>query len=137
MYRPADSLRPAARALVAAALAACALVAACGGPDFDTDAPRALILGMDGLDHRLIERWLDEGKLPNLERLRREGGFRPLTTSIPPESPVAWSNFITGMNPGGHGIYDFFLLFLHSRLCLLRLGLLLHTWPHQFGNFLR
>ena len=45
--------------------------------------------------------------LPNLDRLRHMGGFRRLGTSIPPQSPVAWSNVITGMDPGGHGIFDF------------------------------
>lgn len=45
--------------------------------------------------------------MPNCQRLISEGGFRPLQTSDPPQSPVAWSNFISGTNPGGHGIFDF------------------------------
>jgi len=113
VFPPVESLRfRGAARLAAAALVgiALALAAGCGGTRFDTGAKRILILGMDGLDPRLVSQWLEEGKLPNLDRLRRQGGFRPLTTSVPPESPVAWSNFITGMNPGGHGIYDFFLL---------------------------
>src|ERR1035438_3912855 len=48
---------------------------------------------------------LAEGKMPNFARLAQEGSFRRLTTSIPPQSPVAWSNLITGMNAGGHGIF--------------------------------
>jgi hypothetical protein len=48
-----------------------------------------------------------EGKLPNLARLAREGTFKPLGTTNPPESPVAWASFATGLNPGGTGIYDF------------------------------
>src|SRR5260370_7188473 len=48
-----------------------------------------------------------EGKMPNFARLAEQGSFRRLTTSIPPQSPVAWSNLITGMNAGGHGIFDF------------------------------
>ena len=48
-----------------------------------------------------------EGKMPNFAKLEAQGDFRPLTTSIPPQSPVAWSNLITGMNAGGHGIFDF------------------------------
>jgi len=48
-----------------------------------------------------------EGKMPNFARLAAHGDFRELTTSIPPQSPVAWSNLITGMNAGGHGIFDF------------------------------
>ncbi len=45
--------------------------------------------------------------MPNFAKLEAQGGFRQLTTSIPPQSPVAWSNLITGMNAGGHGIFDF------------------------------
>ncbi len=82
-------------------------LAACG-TSFQDDAPRLLVIGMDGLDHKLMEQWMNEGKLPNFARLRAAGGFRPLTTSIPPESPVAWSNMSRGMNPGGHGVKDFF-----------------------------
>src|SRR5207248_7780589 len=43
----------------------------------------------------------------NFKALMAEGDFRPLQTSMPPQSPVAWSTFMTGMDPGGHGIYDF------------------------------
>lgn len=68
---------------------------------------KLLILGFDGMDPHLTNIWMSQGKLPSFERLRRQGGFSPLQTSIPPQSPVAWSNFITGMNPGGHGIFDF------------------------------
>ena len=59
------------------------------------------------MDYELTRRFMAEGKLPNLQRLAESGGFSPLTTSIPPQSPVAWSEFITGMDAGGHGIYDF------------------------------
>ena len=45
--------------------------------------------------------------MPNFARLAAQGSFRRLTTSIPPQSPVAWSNMITGMNAGGHGVFDF------------------------------
>ena len=45
--------------------------------------------------------------MPNFSALAQQGSFRRLTTSIPPQSPVAWSNLITGMNAGGHGIFDF------------------------------
>ena len=46
-------------------------------------------------------------ELPNLNTLRQRGSFRRLATTIPPQSPVAWSSVITGMDPGGHGIFDF------------------------------
>jgi len=68
---------------------------------------KVLILGFDGMDPHLTSIWMDQGKLPAFKRLRDQGDFCPLRTSIPPQSPVAWSNFITGMNPGGHGIFDF------------------------------
>ena len=66
-----------------------------------------IVLGIDGMDPQLLGRFIGEGKLPNFAKLEAAGDFRPLTTSIPPQSPVAWSNLITGMNAGGHGIFDF------------------------------
>ena len=73
-----------------------------------TDSARkVLILGMDGVDPHLLKVWMDEGKLPTFRRLAVQGGFSPLRTSNPPQSPVAWANFIAGTNPGGHGIFDF------------------------------
>lgn len=68
---------------------------------------RVVILGLDGLDHTLTARWLDEGKLPNLAALRDQGCFKPLASTLPPISPVAWSSFQTGVNPGKHNIFDF------------------------------
>jgi len=68
---------------------------------------KVLILGFDGLDPQILERLIKAGKLPNFKALMDSGDYRPLATSIPPLSPVAWANFITGMNPGGHGIFDF------------------------------
>ncbi|MFC2167877.1 alkaline phosphatase family protein [Acidobacteriota bacterium] len=68
---------------------------------------KILVLGLDGLDPHLLNIFMDQGKLPSFSRLRSQGDFKPLRTSNPPQSPVAWSNFITGMNPGGHGIFDF------------------------------
>jgi len=62
---------------------------------------------MDGLDPQIVERLMQQGKLPNFSVLKERGDFRRLATSVPPLSPVAWSNFITGMDPGGHGIFDF------------------------------
>ena len=68
---------------------------------------RVVILGFDGMDPELAERYMSEGKLPNLAKLREHGTFRNLATTIPPISPVAWSSFLTGVNPGKHNIYDF------------------------------
>jgi predicted AlkP superfamily phosphohydrolase/phosphomutase len=68
---------------------------------------KLIILGIDGMDPQLLKQFLAEGKMPNFSALARKGSFRLLTTSIPPQSPVAWSNLITGLNAGGHGIFDF------------------------------
>ena len=69
--------------------------------------PRVVILGLDGLDPILVEQFLDEGLLPNFARLRDEGTYSRLGTTWPPLSPVAWSSFSTGTNPGKHNIFDF------------------------------
>jgi predicted AlkP superfamily phosphohydrolase/phosphomutase len=91
-------------ALVALALAAIA----CGGPARGaTSRPTVIVLGFDGMDYELTKQMMAEGRLPNLSKLAARGAFRPLGTSMPPQSPVAWSNFITGLDAGGHGIYDF------------------------------
>lgn len=78
-------------------------------PAVFADHPRVVVLGIDGMDPEIlaeaIEKYPDE--MPHFRRLVEEGGIHSLGTSIPPQSPVAWSNFITGRNPGGHGIYDF------------------------------
>jgi predicted AlkP superfamily phosphohydrolase/phosphomutase len=68
---------------------------------------RVVILGLDGLDHRLAEKFIAEGKLPNLAALRNRGDFKPLWSTLPPISPVAWATFQTGVNPGKHNIFDF------------------------------
>ena len=68
---------------------------------------RVIVLGIDGMDHSLLSQFIAEGRLPNFERLASAGSRTPLETTMPPLSPVAWSTFITGMDPGGHGIYDF------------------------------
>ena len=70
---------------------------------------KMIVLGLDGMDPVLTKMWIDEGRLPAFRKLLLQGGdFRPLRTSLPPQTPVAWSNFTTGMDPGGHGIFDFF-----------------------------
>jgi len=73
-------------------------------------AKPVVILGVDGMDpeilQEVIERYPD--RMANFRWLVAQAdGIHSLGTSTPPQSPVAWSNFITGMNPGGHGIFDF------------------------------
>jgi len=90
-------------------LAACAvaLAAGCGGGAHVVAGQKVIVLGIDGFDHQLTRDLLAAGRLPNLARLAQQGGFTPLATSTPPLSPVAWSTFITGLDPGAHGIFDF------------------------------
>ena len=68
---------------------------------------KLVILGFDGVDAKLTQRWMDEGKLPHLAALARQGTFAPLLSTIPSQTPVSWSTFSTGLNPGRHGIFDF------------------------------
>lgn len=84
------------------------LLGACSGSSADTpQGHRVLVLGIDGMDHALAERLMGEGRMPNFARLAANGGFSGLGTSIPPQSPVAWSDFTTGLDAGDHGIFDF------------------------------
>jgi len=68
---------------------------------------KVIVIGVDGMDPGLSESMMKAGLLPNLEKLRASGGFSRLGTSTPPQSPVAWANFINGAGPGSHGIFDF------------------------------
>jgi predicted AlkP superfamily phosphohydrolase/phosphomutase len=68
---------------------------------------KAIFLGFDGLDPVITEKLMSEGRLPNLARLRDQGSYRHLRTTFPALSPVAWSTFATGVNPGKHNIFDF------------------------------
>ncbi|MBV8519898.1 MAG: alkaline phosphatase family protein [Acidobacteria bacterium] len=68
---------------------------------------KVIVLGFDGVDAGYTERWMNEGKLPNLARLRAEGTFRPLLPTTPAQTPVSWSTFSTGIDPGRTGIFDF------------------------------
>lgn len=68
---------------------------------------RVVVLGLDGLDHGVTSQLLAEGKLPNLAKLQSQGSFHALGSTLPPISPVAWSTFQTGVNPGKHNIFDF------------------------------
>lgn len=72
-----------------------------------TQGKKVIVLGMDGLDPKIMERLMEAGELPNFSGLRETGTYSPLQTSNPPQSPVAWSNMATGCNPGKHGIFDF------------------------------
>lgn len=68
---------------------------------------RVVLIGLDGLDPELVQRFMDAGRLPHMKRLAAKGAFSKLRTTFPAMSPVAWSSFATGVNPAKHGIYDF------------------------------
>jgi len=68
---------------------------------------RVVIVGLDGLDPKLAEKYMAQGKMPNFSKLKESGTFNPLQTTYPSISPVAWSSFLTGVNPGKHNIFDF------------------------------
>ena len=70
-------------------------------------ARRVLVIGLDGLEPSIVEPMVAAGELPNLARIRERGGYSRLATTFPAQTPVAWSSFATGTNPGGHGIFDF------------------------------
>lgn len=95
-----DLLRGAAAG--AAALASGCWVGGRGGPPRATGT-KVIVIGVDGMDPRMCGDLMAQGRLPNLAKLY----CSPLGTSIPPQSPVAWANFITGAGPGAHGIFDF------------------------------
>ncbi len=81
---------------------------------------RVVIVGFDGMDPRRAERLMDDGRMPHLAALHASGTFAKLGSTCPPMSPVAWSTFSTGVNPGKHGIYDF--LSRDLRTCLPELS---------------
>lgn len=68
---------------------------------------RAVLIGLDGLDPKLVRQFMDEGRLPNMQKLANAGMMSELDTTYPAMSPVAWSTFATGVQPAKHGIYDF------------------------------
>ncbi len=73
----------------------------------DPNGKKVVVLGLDGMEPKIIQALMDQGRAPNFKKLAQMGAFKPLQTTMPALSPVAWSSFITGMTPGGHGIPDF------------------------------
>ncbi|MDJ0839413.1 MAG: alkaline phosphatase family protein [Acidobacteriota bacterium] len=68
---------------------------------------KVVVLGFDGADHQIVEEMMAAGQLPNLTRLKEIGSYAPLMPTNPPQTPVSWSTFATGLNPGRTGIFDF------------------------------
>jgi predicted AlkP superfamily phosphohydrolase/phosphomutase len=116
-----------------------------------------VILGFDGVDARIVEQMMAAGRLPNLAALKGRGGYSPLTPTVPAQTPVSWATFTTGLDPGGHEIFDFLkrnpadrvptfavaeettapLLFGRSNPLLLGLAAALLFWIAGLAVFLR
>jgi predicted AlkP superfamily phosphohydrolase/phosphomutase len=80
----------------------------CGSKSIgSTTGKKVIVLGLDGLDPNIIQRLMEANRAPNFKKLASTGVFERLGTTMPALSPVAWSSFITGLTPGGHGIPDF------------------------------
>jgi predicted AlkP superfamily pyrophosphatase or phosphodiesterase len=93
--------------LAFATLLAVAMMAGAACRQRPASSGRVIVLAFDGLDYELTRSLIEQGRLPNFARLARTGGFSPLATTMPPQSPVAWSTFTTGLEPAQHGIFDF------------------------------
>ena len=118
------------------AIAALAMALACSGParrPASRFSQKLVILGFDGMDPHLLQQWMDEGKLPNIAKLAKQGGFYPLQTTHSPESPTAWASFATGVNAGKHNIYDF--LVRDTATYLPDLGMVTRTPPKFLFNY--
>ena len=68
---------------------------------------RCLIIGLDGAEWSIVRKMCEQGKLPNLGKLIKEGATAPLNSTNPPMTLPSWSSMLTGCNPGAHGIFDF------------------------------
>ncbi|MCZ6824654.1 MAG: alkaline phosphatase family protein [Gemmatimonadetes bacterium] len=80
---------------------------------------RLIVVGLDGQDPGLTDRYMEEGRLPNFKRLAEEGCYHRLRSTYPSISPVAWSSFATGVHPAKHNIFDFLNRDLRTYLPLL------------------
>jgi len=68
---------------------------------------KVLVISLDGASFDLLGPWIHEGRLPNIAWMIKNGVSGHLTSAFPPVTPVAWASFMTGKNPGKHGITDF------------------------------
>ncbi len=88
----------------AAALAALATLLSL---NFLAAPPKVVVIGFDGADPQLVRKYMEEGALPNLQKLAAQGTFRDLKVTNPPQTPVSWGAFTTGLNPGRNHVFDF------------------------------
>ena len=91
-------------AAVSLALAVALAIAGCGR---DSANGRVIVLGLDGMDPRVVDLLMSEGKLPHFARLRQDGAYGRLLSSKPLLSPVVWTTIATGKTPEQHGIGHF------------------------------
>ncbi|MBA3961134.1 MAG: alkaline phosphatase family protein [Chthoniobacterales bacterium] len=69
--------------------------------------PKVVVIGLDAATWTLIQPWMAEGSMPNLARLMKGGAKGTLQSVLPPITPPAWTSFMTGKQPGKHGIFNF------------------------------
>lgn len=75
---------------------------------------KVMIIGLDGATMNVLQPLADKGELPHIAEFIQRGACGPLRSVVPPVSPAAWSTFATGMNPGGHGILNFYQAYSDS-----------------------
>ena len=75
---------------------------------------RVFVIGLDAGTFDLLEPWIKEARLPNLKRMIENSAYGQLESTIPPVTPPAWTSFMTGVNPGKHGVLDFFAFDVNS-----------------------
>lgn len=68
---------------------------------------RACVVGLDGVPVGLLQRLADSSVMPRVAEIIRCGGLQRMRAALPPVSSVSWSSFMTGANPGEHGIFGF------------------------------
>ncbi|HER19706.1 MAG TPA: hypothetical protein ENO14_01520, partial [Chromatiales bacterium] len=74
---------------------------------FQQPSQRACVVGLDGVPHSMLAKFMDSGVMPRLKAIAAEGAVAPMTVSLPEISSVSWTTFMTGVNPGEHGIFGF------------------------------
>jgi predicted AlkP superfamily phosphohydrolase/phosphomutase len=74
---------------------------------FSRKSPRLVVIGLDGTPYTFVQRMLQEGHMPNLGRITEAAGYARMNSVYPTVSSVAWSSYMTGVNPARHGIYGF------------------------------
>ena len=74
---------------------------------YKQSAKKACVVGLDGVPHSMLTRFMDSGVMPNLRDIVAKGRIASMSVTLPEISSVSWSSFMTGKNPGEHGIFGF------------------------------